>query len=79
MAKAQTDPGPMARLAEVKRDPCSMGIIIQRLADGETIADIAEAWAVPKASLWEWVRERGRLMVVEADRQKLLAPGPGEI
>lgn len=48
------DPGPLARLEDVKGDEHAPSVIFQRLADGESLADIAKAWGVPKGRFIEW-------------------------
>lgn len=55
-----TDPGPMARLREVKDDPTTMSVIVQRITDAdspETLKDIARAWKVPAGGLAQWITE----------------------
>src|SRR5258708_28136928 len=44
----------MERLAEVKADQKSPGVIFERLTDGETLPEIAAAWRVPKGRFVEW-------------------------
>lgn len=51
------DPGPMARLAEVQRDPQALGVIAQRVAGGETLRQIARAWEVPHGQLLLWLMD----------------------
>lgn len=48
------DPGPLARLEKVKSDPAAPMIIFARVAEGETLWDIARAWRVPGGGLTEW-------------------------
>ncbi|MDP2619283.1 MAG: hypothetical protein Q8P46_03775, partial [Hyphomicrobiales bacterium] len=48
------DPGPMARLEVVKADAGAPSVIFQRLADGESLKEIAKQWAVPKGRFVEW-------------------------
>lgn len=48
------DPGPMARLEEVKRDVDAPAIIFERVADGEELRELAKSWALPKARFVEW-------------------------
>jgi hypothetical protein len=51
------DPGPMARLREVVADPQTMGVLVQRLSDGETLKSIAKGWQIPYGKLAEWLIE----------------------
>lgn len=54
------DAGPLARLDEVKADPTTMGVIVQRITDADepqTLKDIARAWRVPLGRLAEWITE----------------------
>lgn len=48
------DPGPMARLDEVKSDQNAPSVIFHRITEGETLHDIARAWALPKGRFVEW-------------------------
>jgi terminase small subunit-like protein len=51
----------MARFAEVIADPQTMGVIAQRIVDGETLREICKAWKVPHGKMFEWISEdRGR-------------------
>ncbi|MDZ4248680.1 MAG: hypothetical protein U0990_01130, partial [Candidatus Nanopelagicales bacterium] len=45
---------PMARLEVVKADAGAPSVIFQRLADGESLKEIAKQWAVPKGRFVEW-------------------------
>jgi len=67
-APALRDPGPMARLEELKSAPDTMSVIVQRLADGETLPKIAKSWDVPYGKLAEWITE-------DADRAEQYARG----
>lgn len=51
------DPGPMQRFREVIAEDATIGVIVQRLTDGETLRDIAKAWQVPYGKLAEWMVE----------------------
>jgi len=51
------DPGPMARLEEVKHDPLAMAVIAQRVAGGETLRQVAKAWRVPHGPLLLWIMD----------------------
>jgi hypothetical protein len=51
------NPGPMARLEEVKRDAATMNVIVQRVAGGETLRGIAKAWEVPHGPLLVWLMD----------------------
>lgn len=48
------DPGPLARLDEVKADTAAPSVIFQRLCERETLAQIAKAWGLPKGRFFEW-------------------------
>lgn len=78
------DVGPMERLRVVCADPMTMSVIVQRVADGEMLKEIAKSWQVPYARLMEWLIEdeeraakyaRARAFAVsaEADDMKRLA------
>lgn len=56
-AASQPDHGPLARFRDVVADPNTMSIVVQRMADGETLKDIAKAWKVPYGKLCEWITE----------------------
>lgn len=45
----------MARFVEVTRDPETPSMILQRLASGESLKDIARAWGIPKTLFLTWV------------------------
>lgn len=51
---AVRDPGPMARFEHVKTQPETASVVFQRLCDGETLAQVARDWAVPKGRFVEW-------------------------
>lgn len=48
------DPGPMARLDAVKADAGAPSVIFQRLAEGESLKEIAKEWRVAKGRFIEW-------------------------
>lgn len=50
----QTDPGPLARLEALKKDESAPNVIFQRLADGETLKEIAKEWQVPRGAFVLW-------------------------
>lgn len=53
-----TDPGPLARLADLTSEAnagATMSVIAQRVADGEQLKEIAEAWGIPRGRLAEWI------------------------
>lgn len=50
----QADPGPLARLEAVKADETAPSVIFQRLAEGESLKEIAVAWKLPKGRFVEW-------------------------
>lgn len=54
MAVVVRDPGPMARLDEVKADAGAPSVVFQRIADGERLEKIAKEWRVPKGRFVEW-------------------------
>lgn len=49
------DPGPLARLEEITNLPNTMEVIAQRVADGQTVKEIAKAWEVPFGKLMLWI------------------------
>lgn len=51
------DIGPLARLKEVLADPSTMGVLVQRLAEGESLREIATAWRVPYGRLFDWISQ----------------------
>jgi hypothetical protein len=61
-ARGERDPGPMARFHELKRDPATLGLIVQRIGTGESLRAIARAWQIPYRPLCEWMQEQGRAL-----------------
>lgn len=57
----ERDPGKLARLAQVVGDPATPGVIVQRLAGGESLKDIAVAWGLPYGRFIAWVAANGDL------------------
>lgn len=57
-AVAVRDPGPMARLRDVQADEGAPGVIFQRLTEGDTLATLAKAWALPKGAFTRWFMEK---------------------
>ena len=55
------DPGPMARLAHVMADASTPEIIVQRLAAGESLREIAAAWRIPYKRFLAWIAASGEL------------------
>lgn len=56
-ALAVRDPGPMARLEDVKRDGGAVAEVFRLLTDPDspqTLDEIAKAWAVPRGRFVEW-------------------------
>lgn len=51
------DPGPMARFEALVREAGTMGVVVQRLTEGETLKEMARAWEVPYGKLAEWIVE----------------------
>ena len=51
------DVGPMARFEEMIADPFAMSVVVQRVTDGETLAQIAKSRGVPYGKLAEWITE----------------------
>lgn len=62
----ERDPGPMARLEGVKADRYSLGVIVQRVAAGESIKDLARQWQIPHKAFSSWVRDQGLALVNKA-------------
>lgn len=56
MSQVARDPGPMARLEDVKRDATAPSEIFRLLTADEpvTLAQVAKAWGVPKGRFVEW-------------------------
>jgi hypothetical protein len=54
---ALRDPGPMARYEERTADPSVPMVVFQRLAEGETLKDIAKSWGVPVGLFTQWYAE----------------------
>ena len=52
-----SDPGPMARFEALVREDGTMGVIVQRIAEGETLRQLAVAWRVPAGRLAQWIIE----------------------
>jgi hypothetical protein len=48
------DPGPIARLELVKAADTTPSVIFSRLTEGESLKEIAKAWAVPAGRFTEW-------------------------
>lgn len=55
------DPGPLARFAAVCADPATPEVIVQRVAMGETLKEIAKAWGLPRTRFLAWVAANGDL------------------
>jgi len=51
------DPGPMARFEALIREEGTMGVIVQRIAEGATLKKIAQDWEVPSGRLAQWLIE----------------------
>lgn len=49
------DPGPLARFAAVVANPDTPAEIVARLGRGDTLAEIARAWGVPKLKFLAWI------------------------
>src|SRR3990167_3607396 len=66
MSEVGRDPGPMARFDALVREDGTMGVIVQRIAEGETLKQLAVAWKVPAGRLAQWLiedRNRNELYV----------------
>jgi len=58
--------GPAQRFELVVADPQTMDIVCQRVIDGESLKQIAKAWAVPPLRFTAWVGDdRGRLLAYD--------------
>lgn len=57
--KRFTDPGPMARLEQIKADPESPAEVFRLLTDDEPkrLSQIAKLWRVPKGHFAQWFME----------------------
>ena len=73
------DPGPLARFLAVKAKPDTPSIVFQRLVGvrdgdaGETLAEIAQSWGLPRTLFIEWFMTEHRTrydaaMAVKEDR-----------
>lgn len=51
----ETDVGPMARLEDVKRDPRTIDVVVQRVASGETLKAITKSWEIPHGPFLAWL------------------------
>ena len=51
----------LVRFREVTADPTTPDVIVQRLASGESLKEIATAWDVPYKRLLAWVAANGEL------------------
>ena len=49
--------GKMQRLETVMKDSMTMEIVAQRVADGESLRDIAKIWKLPVTRFTKWVAE----------------------
>jgi hypothetical protein len=58
---ALSDIGPIARFAEVTADQTTPEVIVQRLAAGESLKQVATAWAIPYKRLLAWIAANGDL------------------
>jgi hypothetical protein len=58
---ALSDIGPLARFAEVTADPTTPEVIVQRLAAGESLKQVATAWKIPYKRLLAWIAANGDL------------------
>src|SRR3990167_11236765 len=47
----------MARFEALVREEGTMGVIVQRIAEGETLKALAQAWQVPYGRLAQWIVE----------------------
>lgn len=61
MATELRNPGPMAHFAAMTADPNVPEIIVQRLAGGESLKDIAVAWGLPYKRFLAWIAANGDL------------------
>lgn len=55
------DPGPLARMMTVMRDASAPDVIVQRLAAGESLKDIASSWGLPYQRFLAWIAANGEL------------------
>lgn len=78
------DTGPIVRLLKIA--PGAFGIVVQRLAAGETLKEIADVWEIPYVPFKEWMIQGGRQLVHTTWRptpplpkRAASDPGPGEL
>lgn len=57
------NPGRMANFQALKEDPAALGIIIQRIAAGESLRSICRAWEIPHREVRKWLTAQGRALV----------------
>lgn len=53
----ETRDGMLLRLAALTEDPLTCTVLCQRVADGESVREVARAWAVPPGRLLGWLME----------------------
>jgi len=82
---AERDPGPMARLEDVKRDEGAAQEVGRLLCDGMTLFQIARQWGVPKHLFADWflaehgeVFERAQRALGSEDMHEVVAIADGE-
>ena len=60
-ALATVNEGPVARFAQVTGDPQTPDVIVQRLAEGETLRSLAKSWEIPYLRFIAWVAANSEL------------------
>jgi len=57
----EMDAGPLARLMTVMKDATAPDVIVQRLAMGDSLKDVAASWGLPYQRFLAWVAANGDL------------------
>lgn len=47
----------LRRLGDVCADPVTLDVLCERVAEGESVRELAQHWDVPAGRLWGWLRE----------------------
>lgn len=57
MPLMQSQSKKVRRLGEVCADPMTLDVVCERVAEGESVRELAQRWDVPAGRLWGWLRE----------------------
>lgn len=61
MSQKSDNPGPLARFNAVIANPDTPSVVLQRVAGGEDLKDIAKAWEVPVKRFLTWIASNADL------------------